>query len=240
MRSTGSAVAARAARGVVAVVAAHQCDDEAEHRRLDQARADVPQLQEVQRVADIDGRVELQHPRGHQPAAGNANGVGHDGQQGHHQDAGQKARADQVAERVGRQGAHGVDLFGRAHGPDLGGDGRGDPSGQHQGRQHRPELAGDPQRHDLRHDLLGVEAPAAGIDVERQRRSGEHCCQADHRQGEIADLAELAPKLSEEQGRGDHGRYATPSEQGDRAGGLQHPQGRAAYGANRVHATSPR
>src|SRR3954449_3916273 len=54
----GDAHALRAALGRVAVVAAHQGDQEAEHRGLHQAREDILELQEIDGVAQVGGVVE--------------------------------------------------------------------------------------------------------------------------------------------------------------------------------------
>ena len=139
------------------------------------------------------------------------------------------------AERIGGEGLHGVDLFGRPHGPDLGGDGGGYAPGQHQGGEHGAKLARNPQGHDLGHDLLGVEAPAAGIDVQRQGRAGEDGGQTHHGQGQIADGEGLANKLAAEKRRAQTAADPAPGEQGQPSGLAHQAKGGASDRAQGIH-----
>src|SRR6267142_1089837 len=72
----GLADALRAAPGVEAVIAAHQRDDEAEDRRLDQAGNHVALGDEVRRVLEIDRAVETKTVRADDIAAENADRIG--------------------------------------------------------------------------------------------------------------------------------------------------------------------
>ena len=112
-------------------------------------------------------------------------------QQRHDDHRGQQARGDQVAGvGVGGEGVQRIDLLGGAAGADLALAMAAETRpASIRAASTGPKLAGDPQGHDLGHDLLGVEAPAAGVDVERQGRAGGTRWRSGlhHRQGEEAD-----------------------------------------------------
>ena len=116
--------ALRAAARMVAVIAAHQRDDEAEHRRLDEAGDDVLGAQIVDGLAEIAAGVEAELVGADQKPAEHADDVGDQHQHRQRVDAGDQPRHDEVFERVGRERRQGVDLVGDAHGADLGGDRR--------------------------------------------------------------------------------------------------------------------
>ena len=61
-------------------------------------------------------------------------------QQRHHEQPGEHARHDQLADRIGAERAQRGDLIGHHHRAELRGDARSDASGDHQAGQHRPEL----------------------------------------------------------------------------------------------------
>jgi hypothetical protein len=73
-------------------------------------------------------------------SAEGADRVGDDGQEKEHEDGREDARADQLAHRVGAQGAHGVELFGDPHGAELRGHAGGVAAGDHQAGEYRSEL----------------------------------------------------------------------------------------------------
>src|SRR5262245_38479581 len=72
----GAADALRPALRVEAVIAAHERDDEAEHGGLDEARAYVAELQEVDGVLDIGIGVEAERARADDVASPDADRVG--------------------------------------------------------------------------------------------------------------------------------------------------------------------
>src|SRR5665213_696312 len=94
--------ALRAAARIIAVIAAHDDDDEAEHRGLGQARHDIFRAQIVGGLADIAGGIEAELVGADDEAAEHADDVGdqHQGRQGDH--PGDQPRHHEVFERIGR------------------------------------------------------------------------------------------------------------------------------------------
>ena len=113
---------------------------EPEEDRLDQAHPDVLDVEALDDAGPVDGAgdVELQH--GHDPAADHADPGGQDAQQRHHHDAGEHARHDQLADRVGAERAQRRDLIRDEHRAELGRDARADAARHHQAGEHRAEL----------------------------------------------------------------------------------------------------
>jgi hypothetical protein len=184
-----------------AVVAAHGGHDAAEDRALDEARDDVPGLEEIDRVADIGRGVEAQ-PRGaDEEAAEDADAVAHRHQQGQRQGGGQHAGHGEVFHRVGGERDQRVDLFGDLHRADLGGDGGGDAARDHEPAEDGPKFPRDADGDDLGHHGLGVEARAAGVDLQRQRAAGEKRREAHHGQREPADVQKLVRQFARVPGR---------------------------------------
>ena len=142
---------------------------------------------------------------------------------------GEHARQHQVLHRVGGERGQRVDLLGHAHGAELGGDRGGDAAGDHQAAEHRAELAHDADGDDRGHHGLGVEAGAAGIDLQRQRGAGEERGQADDRQREVADAQQLLAELDRVEGRADEVRERrAPRRSSAGRWRCEQPQGRAA------------
>ena len=87
--------------------------------RLGEALDDVAVLKRAVGVVEVGRGVEAHEGDADQSAAGDADGVGDDGEEEEHEDRGVEARGDQLAYGVGSEGAHGVDLLGDLHGADL-------------------------------------------------------------------------------------------------------------------------
>ncbi len=155
------------------MVAAHQRDQEAEHRGLHQTREDVLELQEVHRVAQIGRVVEVELVDADQEAAQHADDVGDQHQERQGEDARDQPGHDQILERVGRERGERIDLFGDAHGADFGSHRGADPTGDHQACQHGTQLAGQRDHDDVGDRAFGGEAREAGIALQRQHHAGE-------------------------------------------------------------------
>src|SRR5215475_7510761 len=97
----GRAHALGAAPRMIAVIAAHQRDDEAEDRRLHQARGDVEIGHEIDRVAQIDRGVEAELVDRDDIAAEDADGIGDRHQEGQSEEARDQPRHHQILHRVG-------------------------------------------------------------------------------------------------------------------------------------------
>ena len=111
--------------------------------------------------------------------------------------AGNHARHHQLANRIGAERPQRVDLIGDDHRAELGGDARSDAAGEHQRRQHRPELfhhrgADEPADDRPRAEL--VERQAA---LQREHGAGEDAGQQHDRERSDADGLELLDDVVE-------------------------------------------
>ena len=103
------------------------------------------------------------------------------------------ARAGRVRYFIGfgGEGDERVDLLGHLHRADLGRDGGGDAARDHQAAEDGAELADHADGDDGGHDGFGVEARAAGVDLQRERAAGEERGEADDGEAEVADEPDL-------------------------------------------------
>ncbi len=88
----------------------------------------------------------------HRSTAHDAEGIGHDGEQQEHGDAGEDARGDELAHRVDTKGAHGVNLLGDNHRSQFAGHGGCVSAGNHDAREHCAQLANHGQADELARD----------------------------------------------------------------------------------------
>src|SRR6202011_4177468 len=114
------------------VVTAHQSDDETEHGGFDEARLDVGMGHEVDRVLDVDRAVEIEARGRDDVAAEDADRIGDGNQYRHGNDCRDQAGYDEIFDGVGGERGQSVNLFGDAHGADLGGNGGSDAAGDHE------------------------------------------------------------------------------------------------------------
>src|SRR5579859_4012090 len=225
-----------AALGMIAVIAAENGDHQAEHGGLDQARRDILGLQRIPHRMNEIGRVEAQLVGADQIAAEHRDDIGYHDQQRQGDQARQNARRDQIFERVGRERGQRVDLFGDAHGADLGGHRGADTARHHQRGQDRAEFAGGRDHHDRGDGALGGEAGEAGMALQRQHHAGRERGQPDHRQREIADLDHLPSDQAEIDRRTDAVGQSGSSEQGQPPDGGQETQKDTADRGEKIHA----
>jgi hypothetical protein len=106
-----------------------------------------------------------------------------------------------------------VNLLGHPHGAKLGCNCRRHPARHHQACHHRTQFAGNAQRHNLRHEVFGVVARAANIDLQRQCAASEERRQADNRQREIPDAQDLLEHLAEVPRRQQAAKHGVAGEQ---------------------------
>ncbi len=126
---------------VQSLVAGDDGDDGAEDEGLDQARRDVVQIGVVKHVVPEAGGIDAQEEGADHVGGKDADANGAGSEQRHDGHHGQETRHDEIIDRVGGQGAQGVNLLGHAHGAQFGGDGRADAPGDHQAGQDRAEFA---------------------------------------------------------------------------------------------------
>ena len=96
-----------------------------------------------------------------------------------------------LRDRVGAERAQRVDLVGDHHRPELGGDARADAAGEHQRRQHRPELLDHRRADQPADDGPRAELVQRQAALQRQRRAGEQAGQQHDGQRPDADHVEL-------------------------------------------------
>ena len=172
-------------------VAADADDRKPEKERLDDPHPDVLHVQAVGDRLPVHARRHLQLLNGDDAAAQDAHEVGDDRQDRRHQHAGNHARHHQLADGIGAERAQRVDLIGHDHRAELGGDARSDAPGQHQRRQHRPELF-----HHRRADEPADDGPRAELierqpALQREHGAGENARQQHDGQRADADGLEL-------------------------------------------------
>src|SRR5260370_23466936 len=138
--SGGAADAFGAAAGRHAAVAARHGDQKPEDDRFQDGRHDVFQAQSAQAGVAIfsPGHGSAQPFREESSGDGQAGDL--HGQKGQSRHAGQDPRADQRAYRRRPQDFQGVDLFGEAHGAELGAETGAGSAGDDQTRPHRRQL----------------------------------------------------------------------------------------------------
>ena len=195
-------------------VAADRHDGEPEEHRLDQPHPDVLDVEPLDHAAPVDGAgdVELQH--GDNPAADHADAGREDAEQRHHQQAGEHARHDQLADRIGAERAQRRNLIGDLHRPELGRDAGADASRHHQAGQHRTQLL-DHRRADQAADHRPrAELVERDARIERQHHPGEQPGEQHDRQRADADRVELLDDVAVVDRRRHH-RPADLAEQPD-------------------------
>src|ERR1035441_4334833 len=148
----GAAHALGATGGSHAVEAADGAEDVAKKERLDQSLDDVGIAQMLPGHVEVLGAVLVVHEDGDQAAAGDAAGVGNDGEKEEHGDGGSDARGDEFAQGVHAQGAHGVDLLGDHHRSEFAGHRRGVTAADHDAGEYRTQLADHGKRDKLAGD----------------------------------------------------------------------------------------
>ena len=123
--------------------------------------------------------------------------VGDDGQHRDHDHRGHQSRGDQFLDGVRPFGPERVDLLGDLHGRQLGGDAGTDPSGDHEGGEHRAEFPYD-GRADQAGDVLDravrleLDGPLQGQD-----HAGEDPRQEDDEQRARSDLVHVVERVPE-------------------------------------------
>src|SRR5262245_7505107 len=204
-----------AARSAQSFVTTYDRDDESEDGRLDQTAQDFVVGHSLFRRRDVDRRrLPLKRHRRQHPAHG-AGHVADDRQRGRHRHQRDDAWRDQFFNRVGAEGAHGVDLLADEHGAEFRRDARPDAARQHQTGQHRPEFADQTGRHELARNVLHAEFLKRVAGVERQHGPGEESRQQYDRQAAVAQRIHLPDHLAHVVRRPENPARHAPDEQGN-------------------------
>src|SRR6516165_2647636 len=130
---------------------AYQCNGGSKEHRLDQTRGEVPKTHVALCVCPIVMSLDRIHSCADESAAHHAHEVSKYRQQRNQQYTGQESWHDKVMNRIDAETSEGINLFGDAHGGELGGDRAADSAGQHGGGEHWPELAHDRNVYDRAH-----------------------------------------------------------------------------------------
>src|SRR6202163_2034769 len=190
----GNADGAGAGLRLQAAQAADAGDQDREHRRLGEPRE---QVLDVDQTVDLvqesaDRNIEADHG---QRAAEDADQVGEDAQQRHHQQGSDDAGDDKEADRIEAHGGQRVELFVDLHGSDFCREGRaGTPGEQDPGHQ-RPELAQYRESDQVRNEDLGAELPHRYRGLERENDAEQERYQRHDRQRVDADLLAGVPDV---------------------------------------------
>ena len=197
-----------------AEVAADGGDDEAGEERLGETLDDVAVLERTVGVVKVGGGVESQQCDADQGAAGDADSVGDDGEEEEHEDGGVEARGDELADGVGSEGAHGVDLLGDLHGADLGGHTGGVAAGDHEAGEHRAELLDHGERDKVAGQADGAERLERGGRLQGENAAGKEAGQDDDGHGADADGVHLGVDVGPIAGAGEEIRDRAPGQDG--------------------------
>src|SRR5579883_88371 len=224
----GRAHALRAPARMIAVIASHEHDEEAERDRFDEPGEHILAMERIDGLSDIDAGIEAEVIDRDEKSAEDADDVRDEHERRHHQGAGDDTRHDEVFVGIGRKGREGVDLVGDAHRADLGRDRRTDAARDHERGDHRPEFARHRQQHEGRDGTLGAKAAEAGMRLQRQHDAGEDRGQPHDGQGVVADIDDLAPDEPGVEGRAEAVAERGEPEQRQSPGGGQEEQKDAA------------
>jgi hypothetical protein len=132
-----------------------------------------------------------------QPTSDDAQRIGNDSKDWSHEEGSENARDDQLAHGVGAEGAERVNLIGDHHRAELGGDPRPDAPGEHQTREHRPELLHHRRTDDLPYERPRTELVERDAGLQDENGAGEEAREEDHGEGADAYLLELLDDVTE-------------------------------------------
>jgi hypothetical protein len=186
-----SADALGSAFGVHAEVAADGRDDEAGEERLGEALRNAGVGEGAVRAVEVGGEVQAQHGDANQSATGDPDCVRDDGKEEEHENGGDEPRRDKLADRVGAQGAHGIDLLGDLHRAELGCHAGCVSAGDHEAGEHGTKLLD----HRERDQAAGHADCAEGLEraggLECEHATGEKSGENDDWHGADADGVHL-------------------------------------------------
>ena len=126
--------------GVVALVAGHQDDGEAEHQGFDDAAVDIQGHDTPDHAGEIGAGADPQKDHAHEIAAQDTHHVEDGGEQRHRDDPGQQFGHHHILKGIDGHGVQGVQLLGDPHDADLGGDCGPGPGRDHDAGEHRSHL----------------------------------------------------------------------------------------------------
>lgn len=139
----GLSDASRPAVTLKATPARDEADCQSKEEAFSESDEDIPcpdKLSGVGPVVDVGDAVPDDRD---EPASENAEQIADHREGGNHNDAGNHARNDEIADRLGGHDFHGIDLFGNGHRAELCGESAADPSSEHDGCEHRADLTQD-------------------------------------------------------------------------------------------------
>ena len=136
----GAAHATCSAGGGETVIAANTGDDEAGEKRFGEAFDNVTVGQRHVGGVEEGWAVKVQERDRDEGAPGGAHSVRDDGEEEEHEDRRHNARGDELADGIGAEGAHGIDLLGDLHGSEFGGHTGGVAAGDHEAGENGAEL----------------------------------------------------------------------------------------------------
>ena len=110
---------------------------------------------------------------------------------------------NKLANGVGAECAHGVDLFGHLHGSEFRGHTGGVAAGNHQSGKHRAELLDHRKRDEVAGHAYGAEGLERGGGLQRKHAAGKKAREHDDGQGSEADRIHLGKDVGPIAGRGE-------------------------------------
>ena len=158
--------------------------------------------------------VEVQERDGDEGTAAGAAGVRDDGEEEEHEDRRDDAWGDELADGVGSEGAHGVDLLGDLHGAKLGGHAGGVTTRDHEASEYGAELLDHGERDEAAGHVDGAEFFQRDSGLEGQHAAGEEAGENDDGQGADADGVHLGEGVGDVSGLGKEIADSPSGEQG--------------------------
>jgi hypothetical protein len=158
---------------------------------------DVAHLDARLRAREVKRRVEAQQDRSRQIPAVEPDDIEERREQGKADQGRGDAGADQKPHRVDVHGLQRVDLLRHPHDADLRRHGGSGPGDHHDGREHRPHLAHEGERHGGAERGGGAVFHQCIIALQAEHQPGEGGGEADDEDGLHADEVDLLPDFIE-------------------------------------------
>jgi len=177
--------------------------DEAEEEGFGQALDDVGVDQRAVGVVEVGAGVETQQGDRDEASTGDADRVREDGEEEEHEDGGGDAWGDQLADGIGAERAHGVNLFGDLHGAEFGGHAGGVAAGDHEAGEDGAEFFDHRESDEGAGHADGAELLQGGGGLKGEDAAGEKAGEDDDGKGTDADRIHLGVDICPVTGLGE-------------------------------------
>src|SRR5262245_12977583 len=192
------------------LVGAHPRDQHAERHRLPEACHDVVEGDEVLHFAEVGPFREAQQLHPDEIAAEDSDDVEDRGEEREGHQTRQESGDHQVAHWTQGHDGERVDLLRDTHDAQLGRQRGAGPPRDHEGGQHRPQLADQGESHGRTEKGLRPEAHQGQVDLQSEHHAGEAAGEQDDHEGAVANVVDAGDEGGALEGRGDEGPERLP------------------------------